>query len=137
MGLKKYCENLIRGIQNEASLKFLYKSQQQLVVNQQTYKSLQNELESQIIRGVLNNMISKIETSFKQNECQKMRTLINTNKIDRSKLSLNQENLRNLLILKDKEMQNLKQNIRKIESQIELLKKPYYFPDSSIFSTKI
>ena len=137
MGLKKYCESLIQSQQSEENLRSLYKSRHQLQIKQESQVLINEQLENEIIKGLLNQLISKIEIKVKQEECNKLRYSIASYTIERSKLTYSQDNLRNLIALKDQEMHNLKYNIKKVENQIEQLRKPYLVPDSSIFTLKI
>jgi Rab-GTPase-TBC domain len=137
MGLKKYCESLVSSLQTDESLRGINKSRIIIRSTQDYQRSLKEELEKEIVRSLINQIINQIEISHRESECNKTKGLISANNIERTKFSYSQENLRNLLALKDQEIKHLKANIKKIETQIDLLRKPCYTPDSSIFSIKI
>lgn len=137
MGLKKYCESLIHSQQTDESLRNLYKNRHQQCERHESQMQAKETLEKEIVRGLLNNLIGVIEVGRKREECAKLKAMVNAHAIERSKLSYSHENLRNLILLKDKEMQSLKHCIKKVENQIEHLKKPDTNLICNIFSIKI
>ena len=137
LGLKKYCESLIYSQQCNESLRNLQNSRYLQTQKQESQLFAKESLGREVIKGLLNHLIGLIEIKAKQDDCNKLKSQITAHTIERSKLSYNQDNLRNLIMLKDKEMQGLKYSIKKIETQIERLRKPDYVANSSIFSLKI
>ncbi|OMJ87281.1 hypothetical protein SteCoe_11050 [Stentor coeruleus] len=137
MGLKKYCESIIHSQEGEDSIKALHKSRYQNQERLTNNKELEEILEVQVIKGVVYNMINILETREKEIECNKLRKSIKESSNERSILTNKQDTLRMLIIKKDQEILSLKQDINKVENQIEQLRKPTYTHDSNVYSLKI
>lgn len=93
MALKKYCECIIQCQVNEESLKTLQKSCRGIVRRQESYKDKQRNLESQIIAGVVDQIITQIEIDEKCDECNDVELKFKNYLSECRSLAVVQENL--------------------------------------------